>query len=150
MLQLQRPPVLLLRAHAAYKTSLWKLQPFFRTWGERLAVNKLSFPNNRSSYVRRSSMSLVQNMSQRIPQFHKNVSKIAQRHEYKLPSAAINIRKWRQKTYWKGMKDTGTSNVSHVSRKPLQCIDVTTPIVGHVVEVMFFGVFHWWENDVIF
>ena len=37
----------------------------------------------------------------------------------------------------KGMKDVGTSNVSHVSRKPLQCIQVTTPYAGHVVEVTF-------------
>ena len=26
----------------------------------------------------------------------------------------------------KGMKNVGTSNVSHVSREPLQCIDATT------------------------
>ena len=54
MLQLQRPPVLLLRAHAAYKTSLWKLQPLFRTRGdpgERLAVNKLSFSGRRFTPV---------------------------------------------------------------------------------------------------
>ena len=31
-----------------------------------------------------------------------------------------------------GMKDGGTLNVSHVSRKPLQRIDVTTPEVGHI------------------
>ena len=37
----------------------------------------------------------------------------------------------------KGMKNTGTSNVSHALRKPLQCIDVTTPVAGHVVEVTF-------------
>ena len=37
----------------------------------------------------------------------------------------------------KGMKDVGTSNVSHVSRNPLQCIQVTTPYTGHVVEVTF-------------
>ena len=35
------------------------------------------------------------------------------------------------------MKDAGSLNVSHVSRKPLECIDVTTPVVGHVVEVTF-------------
>ena len=35
----------------------------------------------------------------------------------------------------KGMKDVSTSNVSHVSRKPLQCIDVTTPVAGHVAKV---------------
>ena len=29
----------------------------------------------------------------------------------------------------KGMKDAGSSNVSHVPRKPLQCIDVTTPVI---------------------
>ena len=36
-----------------------------------------------------------------------------------------------------GIKDAGNSNVNHVSRKPLQCIQVTTPYVGHVVEVTF-------------
>ena len=35
----------------------------------------------------------------------------------------------------KVMKDVGSSNVSHVSRKPLQCIDVTTQVISHVVEV---------------
>ena len=35
------------------------------------------------------------------------------------------------------MKDVGTSNVSHVSRKPLQCIDATTSVVRHDVEVTF-------------
>ena len=37
----------------------------------------------------------------------------------------------------KGMKDLSASNVSHVSRKPLQCIHITTPYTGHVVEVTF-------------
>ena len=37
----------------------------------------------------------------------------------------------------KEMKDVGTSHVSHVSRNPLQCIQVTTPYAGHVIEVMF-------------
>ena len=37
----------------------------------------------------------------------------------------------------KGMKDVSTSNLSHVSRKPLQCIHITTPYAGHVVEVTF-------------
>ena len=37
----------------------------------------------------------------------------------------------------KGMKDVGTSNISHVSKNPLQCIQVTTPYAGHVVEVTF-------------
>ena len=37
----------------------------------------------------------------------------------------------------KRMKDASTSNVSHVPRKTLPCTDVTTPIVGHVVEVTF-------------
>ena len=37
----------------------------------------------------------------------------------------------------KGMKDLSASNVSHVSRKPLQCIHITTPYAGHVVEVTF-------------
>ena len=34
-----------------------------------------------------------------------------------------------------GMKDIGTSNVSQVSKKPLQWIQITTPYAGHVVEV---------------
>ena len=33
----------------------------------------------------------------------------------------------------RGMKDADSSNVSHVSRKPLQCIDVTTPVISHVL-----------------
>ena len=37
----------------------------------------------------------------------------------------------------KGMKDLSASSVSHVSRKPLQCIHITTPYAGHVVEVTF-------------
>ena len=37
----------------------------------------------------------------------------------------------------KGMNDLSASNVSHVSRKPLQCIHVTTPYAGHVVKVTF-------------
>ena len=37
----------------------------------------------------------------------------------------------------KGIKDAGSSSVSHVSRKPLQCIDVTTPVLSHVFEVTF-------------
>ena len=36
-----------------------------------------------------------------------------------------------------GMKDLSASNVSQVSRKPLQCIHITTPYTGHVVEVTF-------------
>ena len=36
--------------------------------------------------------------------------------------------------YRKEMKDVSTSNVS---RKPLQCIDVTIPVASHVIEVMF-------------
>ena len=35
------------------------------------------------------------------------------------------------------MKDAGTSNLSHVSRKPLHHIQVTSPYAGHVVEVTF-------------
>ena len=34
-----------------------------------------------------------------------------------------------------GMKDADSSNVSHISRKRLQCIDVTNPVISHVVEV---------------
>ena len=37
----------------------------------------------------------------------------------------------------KEMKVAGSLNVSHVSGKPLQWIDVTTPVIGHVVEVTF-------------
>ena len=37
----------------------------------------------------------------------------------------------------KGMKDAGTSNVGDVSRKPSQCVQVTTPYAGHVVEFTF-------------
>ena len=37
----------------------------------------------------------------------------------------------------KGMKDYVALNVSHVSRKPLHCTDVTTPYTSHVVEVTF-------------
>ena len=37
----------------------------------------------------------------------------------------------------KGMNDAGNYNVSRVLRKPLQCTGVTTPVVGHVVEVVF-------------
>ena len=36
-----------------------------------------------------------------------------------------------------GRKDASTSNVSHVSGKPLQCIHIITPYVGHVVRVTF-------------
>ena len=34
-------------------------------------------------------------------------------------------------------KDFSASNVNHVSRKPLQCIHITTPYAGHVAEVTF-------------
>ena len=37
----------------------------------------------------------------------------------------------------KKMKDLSASNVSHVSRKPLRCIHITTPYAGHVVEATF-------------
>ena len=37
------------------------------------------------------------------------------------------------------MKDAGTSNVRHVSRKLLQCIVATTPVISHVVEVTFWN-----------
>ena len=37
----------------------------------------------------------------------------------------------------KGMKDLSALNLSHVSRKPLQCIHITTPYAGHVVGVTF-------------
>ena len=35
------------------------------------------------------------------------------------------------------MKGTGTSNISHVSMKPLQIIAARTPVTGHIVEVTF-------------
>ena len=37
----------------------------------------------------------------------------------------------------KGIKNLSALNVSHVSRKPLQCIHIATPNAGHVVEVTF-------------
>ena len=37
----------------------------------------------------------------------------------------------------KGMRDLSASNVSHVSRKALLCIHITTPYAGHLVEVTF-------------
>ena len=37
----------------------------------------------------------------------------------------------------KGMKDVGTSEVSHIARKPLQCIRIATPYAGKVVKVTF-------------
>ena len=37
----------------------------------------------------------------------------------------------------KGMKDVNASNLSHVSRKPLQCIHIATPYAVHAVEVTF-------------
>ena len=37
----------------------------------------------------------------------------------------------------KGMKDVGTSEVSHVARKPLQCIHIATPHASKVVRVTF-------------
>ena len=65
------------------------------------------------------------------------------------------------------MKDVGASNVSHVSRNPLQCIQVTTQYAGHIVEVTFrshynaydlfsnatrlsSGLFNGGENNIIF
>ena len=67
----------------------------------------------------------------------------------------------------KEMKELGASNVSHISRKPLQCIHITTPYEGLVVEGMFrdhcnvfdlfsdttrlsFSLFDSGENNVIF
>ena len=50
----------------------------------------------------------------------------------------VDIHRWWQKAgneMKKGMKVVGTSNVSHVSTKPLRCTDGTTPVAGHVVEV---------------
>ena len=37
----------------------------------------------------------------------------------------------------KGTKDLNTLNVSYVSKKPIQCIHITTPYSGHIVEVTF-------------
>ena len=59
--------------------------------GERLAVNKLSFPNNRSSYVRRLLTEYLTKDTAVSQKCQQNVSKIAQRHEYKLPSAAMTL-----------------------------------------------------------
>ena len=55
------------------------------------------------------------------------------------PEFSLNYRKNTQMTIEnsEGMNDICTSSVSHVSRKPLQCIQVTTPYAGHVVEVTF-------------
>ena len=66
-----------------------------------------------------------------------------------------------------GMKVASTSNVSYVSRKPLQCLLVTTPYADHAVKVTFLSHFNAYdlfsnttrlssslfnsgENDVIF
>ena len=64
----------------------------------RRAVNKLSFPNNRNSYGRRSSWRILVIGSECLTKdtaisekCQQNVSKIAQCHEYRLPSAAINL-----------------------------------------------------------
>ena len=37
----------------------------------------------------------------------------------------------------KGMEDLSASHVSHVSRKPLHWIHITTPYASHVVDVTF-------------
>ena len=39
----------------------------------------------------------------------------------------------------KRMKDAGSSKVSHIPRKPSQRIDVTTPVITHVVEHTFWN-----------
>ena len=59
-----------------------------------------------------------------------------------LPQSDFALKYWQRFTDdgKKGMKEAGTSNVSHVSRKPLQCIAATTPVTGHVVEVKFSSV----------
>ena len=76
MLQLQHLPVLLLCAHAALLENFTlEIAAIFQNVRRRLAVNKLSSPNNFSSYVRKLSMPLVQNISQRVPQFHKMSAK---------------------------------------------------------------------------
>ena len=66
---------------------------------ERLTVNKLSFPNNWNSYGSRSSWRIVVIGSECLTKntavsqkCQQNVSKIAQRHEYRLPSATIIYR----------------------------------------------------------
>ena len=63
---------------------------------EHLTVNKLSFPNNWNSYGSRSSWRIVVIGSDCLTKntavwqkCQQNVSKIAQRHDYRLPSAAI-------------------------------------------------------------
>ena len=50
------------------------------------------------------------------------------------------------------MKDVSTSNVSYVSRKPLQDIHVTIPHAGDVVEVTFrsqYNVYHLFSNTTL-
>ena len=82
--------VLLLRA--TWKTS--ETAAIFQN--VRRTVNKLSFPNNRNSYGRRSSWRILVIGSECLTKdtaisqkCQQNVSKIAQRHEYRLPWAAI-------------------------------------------------------------
>ena len=101
MLQLQHLPVLLLCAHAALLENFTlEIAAIFQNVRRRLAVNKLSSPNNLSSYVRKLSMSLVQNISQIVnvigskyltkgTTVSQNVIKRTQCHEYKLLSAAM-------------------------------------------------------------
>ena len=45
----------------------------------------------------------------------------------------------------KGMRDLSASNVSHVSRKPLQCIHISTPYAAHIVEVTFRNHYNAWD-----
>ena len=73
---------------------LRKLQPFFRTWRERLTVNKLSFPNNWSFYGSRSSWRIVVIGSECLTKNTAVSQKCQQnrstpRNLYRLPSAAI-------------------------------------------------------------
>ena len=86
MLQLQDPPSC---ACCIHNFTLEIAAIFQNVRRERLAVNKLSFPNNRSSYVRRLLTEYLTKDTAVSQKCQQNVSKIAQRHEYKLPSAAI-------------------------------------------------------------
>ena len=92
LLQLQRPPVLLLRAHAAYKTLLWKLQPFCRTRGECLAVNKLPFPINRKKIVDVIGFRISHKGYRSFTKMSAKRQQNRSTHEYKLPSAAISLK----------------------------------------------------------
>ena len=87
-IKLECPPVLLLCAD----TKPWKLQPFSER-GERLTVNinKVIFTKHLGKKIVDLICSEFLTKDTTISQkCQENVSKIAQRHEYRLPSAATN------------------------------------------------------------